>query len=98
MKWSTRCLLLVVSLPLVVSVSSPLPVQASTTSAPGFYTGWVSFSARIDTTANWGAQGSSLDAFVIEKYQGRGQLIIKTDNEGTGCIVSARVGQIRAPS
>ena len=56
------------------------PAQAGTAWSPGFYAGWISFSARLDTDAKWPA----MDAFIIEKYQGRGQLMVKVDDQGQG--------------
>ena len=86
MRLSLRWLMLILILSLGISSAGIQPAQANTTWAPGFYIGWVSFSARIDTTATWSTQGSSLDSFVIEKYEGRGQLMIKIDDQGMGGI------------
>lgn len=63
-------------------------LQPSTTSfaetpsawSPGFYSGWIKMQARIDTDAKW----SNMDAFVIEKFFGRGQLMVKVDDQGLG--------------
>jgi hypothetical protein len=51
---------------------------------PGFYAGWISFSARIETNFKWGDGNGSLEGFVIEKYEGKGQLMLKIDAQGAG--------------
>lgn len=83
MRLSSRLLMLVLLLSFGITPASAQPAREMTWS-PGFYTGWISFSARIDTTAKWEAGGGSLDAFVIEKYEGRGQLMLKIDAQGAG--------------
>jgi hypothetical protein len=77
---STRLLMLVLILSFGISPASSPPVQASPGWAPGFYAGWVSFSARIDSNVDVGG----LTGFVIEKYEGRGQLMVKVDDQGMG--------------
>jgi hypothetical protein len=57
-----------------------LPVHASSTWSPGFYSGWVSFNARIDSNVSLGSVGG----FVIEQYSGRGQLMVKVNDLGQG--------------
>lgn len=47
---------------------------------PGFYAGWINMQARIDTDAKW----ARMDGFVIEKFLGRGQLMLKIDDQGLG--------------
>jgi hypothetical protein len=66
-----------------MSLSSVPPAQAKAAWAPGFYAGWVSLSARLDTNTQAGSQ-MQLEFFVIEKYEGRGQLMVKVDDQGTG--------------
>jgi len=86
MKRLTRCLLLVVSLAFVVSLSSPLPVQADTFWAPGQHLGWISFVATLNTAMQVGEQGVSFVAKIREVYQGRGQIMMQIYNNGTGAV------------
>lgn len=85
MRLTSRLLMLVLLLSFGITPASAQPSTADSAAwSPGFYTGWISFSARIDTTFNWAPQGSSLDGFVIEKYEGKGQLMVKIDAQGAG--------------
>ncbi len=84
MNFFKRFLLVAAILPLAIYLPVSRVAQASPAWTPGFYTGWISFSAAINTTANWSAGGASLDSFVIEKYEGRGQLMVKIDDQGAG--------------
>jgi hypothetical protein len=81
MRSLTRVIMVMLLLMLALSLSALPPVQAAGAWDPGFYTGWISFSARIDSTIH---AGSLMDAFVIEKYEGRGQVMIKIDDHGMG--------------
>jgi hypothetical protein len=80
MKSFLRLVLLPVCLTLVLTQSMALPVQAATAWAPGYYTGWISFVARIDSTT----KTDGMDGFVIEKFNGRGQLMVKINDQGAG--------------
>jgi hypothetical protein len=82
LKWLMVILIL---LPGILSVGTH-SAQASSDWDPGFYTGWVAFTARVDSTINVSDQGSGMDAFVIEKFEGKGQLMIKIDEQGMGGI------------
>ena len=62
------------------------PANAGQNWSSGFYVGWVFFSARIDTNFSWGGQGQGLQGFVIEKYDGKGQLMVKIDSQGVGGV------------
>jgi hypothetical protein len=81
---STWVLMLVLILSLGISPAGSPPVLAAPAWEPGFYAGWVSFSAAINTDVTWSAGGASLTGFVIEKYEGRGQLMVKVDDQGMG--------------
>ena len=76
-KHITRLVLLTISLSLLFAQSGTAPAQANAAWTPGFYTGWVSFFARIDTQA----QSKNMDIFLIEKFNGRGQLMLKIDDQ-----------------
>jgi hypothetical protein len=80
MKYSIRFTLLLLCLALLLTPSGSGSAQAGANWLPGFYTGWISFAARIDTNAKW----PSLSGFVIEKFNGRGQLMVKINQQGSG--------------
>lgn len=80
MKIIKRLPLLLVCFILALCLPGTLPAQGSTGWTPGFYAGWVSFSARLDTDATW----PKMTAFVIEKFNGRGQLMVKINDQGQG--------------
>ncbi|HPH95849.1 MAG TPA: hypothetical protein PKW33_10530 [Anaerolineaceae bacterium] len=82
MKFGLRLCLLLTCLALILALPGASPVQASNTWTPGFYTGWISFNARLDT------EGTSalMNFFVIEKYFGRGQMMVKVDDQGLGGV------------
>jgi hypothetical protein len=67
---------------LAISFSSPPPVEASAPLAPGFYTGWVFFSARLNSEMN--PQG--MTGWVAEYWQAHGDLMIKVDDKGMGGV------------
>ncbi len=76
MGWLAACL----GLLLALAGAPARQVSARAMASPGFYSGWVNFRARLDTEARWPA----LEGFVIEKFNSRGQLMVKVDHMGTG--------------
>jgi len=56
-------------------------VHASAPPAPGFYSGWVFFSAKIDTSYQ---PSSMLTAWFVEYWQAHGDLMVKINPEGLG--------------
>lgn len=82
MKFGLQLCLFLTCLALVLALPGAAPVQASAAWTPGFYTGWISFNARLDTDAQW----PMMTAFVIEKYFGRGQMMVKVDEQGQGGV------------
>jgi hypothetical protein len=72
--------LLLCSLIILLSPASLASAQASAVWTPGFYAGWVSFFARIDTEPKY----PNFDTFVLEKFDSRGQLMVKVNDQGLG--------------
>jgi hypothetical protein len=74
----------VILLFLSIFLANTLPAQASSTLSPGFYVGWVSLVARTDFNGTFSTKDSQTAYSLIDKLEGRGQLMVKIDNAGTG--------------
>jgi hypothetical protein len=74
----------VIHLFLSIFLANTLPAQASSTLSPGFYVGWVSLVARTDFNGTFSTKDSQTAYSLIDKLEGRGQLMVKIDNAGTG--------------
>jgi hypothetical protein len=74
----------VILLFLSIFLANTLPAQASSTISPGFYVGWVSLVARTDFNGTFSAADSQMAYSLIDKLEGRGQLMVKIDNAGSG--------------
>jgi hypothetical protein len=75
-----QLMLMIIFLSFLLQPSSTSYANTPSTWQPGFYSGWIKMQARIDTDAKW----PGLDGFVIEKFFGRGQLMVKIDDQGLG--------------
>ena len=84
MKLLMRSLLAAVLLLLLILLPNPVPAKAGPSMAPGFYSGWVSFSARTDETDNPPRQDARVEQFEIQRIEGRGQLMVKINDAGAG--------------
>ena len=69
---------------LSIFLANTLPARASSTLSPGFYIGWVTFVARTDFNGTFTAQDSQSEYSLIDKLEGRGQLMVKIDDAGAG--------------
>jgi len=77
---STGVILLILS----IFPANTLPARASSTLSPGFYVGWVSFVARTDFDGILTTQDGKTEQLITDKLEGRGQLMVKIDDAGTG--------------
>ena len=77
---STGVILLILS----IFPANTLPARASSTLSPGFYVGWVSLVARTDFNGTFSTEDSQMAYSLVDKLEGRGQLMVKIDNAGTG--------------
>ncbi len=64
--------------------ANTLPARASSTLSPGFYVGWVSVVARTDFNGTFSTADSQAVYSLIDKLDGRGQLMVKIDDTGAG--------------
>ena len=80
MRRSVQLTLVMILISVLFLPSSISYANNSSSWQPGFYSGWIKMQARIDTDAKW----PGMDGFVIEKFSGRGQLMVKIDDQGLG--------------
>jgi hypothetical protein len=69
---------------LAIFLANTLPARASSTLSPGFYVGWVSLVARTDFNGTFSTTDSQTAYSLIDKLEGRGQLMVKIDDAGSG--------------
>jgi hypothetical protein len=71
---------------LLIFLPDAAPARADSSLPAGFYSGWVSFSARKDETFSPSIPDESEDFFEIATYQGRGQVMVTINNAGQGVV------------